>query len=120
MSPHIDQSLILEIVGGQPGEARRILVMLFDMVREQMVILQQGAADGDRQAIADTAHQLSGATATCGLATIGEGFHLLETHAPLAPIEDLQQRIAVIVDQLSEAEAEGSALFPSDEAMENP
>jgi HPt (histidine-containing phosphotransfer) domain-containing protein len=120
VSPHIDQSLILEIVGGEPAEARRILAMLFDMVREQMVILQQGAADGDREMISSTAHQLSGATATCGLVTIGEGFHLLETHAPLAPIEDLRERIAVIAGQLREAETQSEALFPSGEAVGSP
>ncbi len=107
----IDRDTVLEIVGGDISEAKNVIGMLFDSTRDQVLKLHAGLQGSDRKALEEAAHQLAGATSTCGLYEISEHFRALEENAHTESFDLLTDRVNQADELLRQAEAECNDLF---------
>ncbi len=96
---------LIDNVGINLEEARRILSLLFETARREMLKLRAGIRAGDPQMVKQAAHQLSGATSTCGLFEIHEKLRLLESQATVEPLDSLRDSVEEIGTLLQQAEA---------------
>ena len=112
----IDKQLVLDIVGNDPVEARRLLALFFDSAREQVSKLRAGLLAEDMEQANTAAHQLAGAAGTCGIMLLSERLRALEQLTQTDPPTDFQPLVAEIEDLLRQAEEEAALGFAEDSA----
>lgn len=96
---------LIDSVGGNIEDARGVLSLLFETARSEMLQLRAGIRADDPQLVEQAAHQLSGATGTCGLTEIYEKLRLLESQATVEPLDSLRDSVEEIGTLLQQAEA---------------
>ena len=96
---------LIDNVGIGFEDARRVFSLLFETARSEMLKLRAGIRAGDSRMVERAAHQLSGATSTCGLFEIHEKLRLLESQATVEPLDSLRESVEEIGTLLQQAEA---------------
>ncbi len=96
---------LIDNVGINFEDARRVLSLLFETARSEMLKLRAGIRAGDSKMVEQAAHHLSGGTSTCGLFEIHEKLRLLESQASVEPMDSLRDIVEEIGILLQKAEA---------------
>ena len=99
---------LLTNLGGDWDEARTVIAIFFDSAGEQLDTLQAAVDEGNREQLANAAHQLAGATGTCGLTALCDQLRGLENDASTAELTDLRDRIHVVAADINRLQTEWS------------
>ncbi len=112
----IDKQLVLDIVGNDPVEARRLMALFFDSAREQVSRFRTGLLAQDMERANTAAHQLAGAAGTCGLSVLSERLRALEQLTQTESGTDFQPLVEEVEALLRQAEEEASLGFAEESA----
>lgn len=107
----IDMQSLIELFDGDRDAARQVLVIFFESASKQLKEIREGIANENRNQVQHAAHQLAGATATCGMVELSHRFRELESCSASAALEVLSAGVSATSDILREAERESLSLF---------
>lgn len=112
----IDMQSLLDLFDGDRDGAKQILEFFFDSAKEQVKEIREGIATANRNQVKVAAHQMAGATASCGMLGLSRQFRELESHSDTASPEALSAEICAILDVLHAGELEYASLFPEQDS----
>ncbi len=102
---------ILDAVGGNVADARALLTTLFDSGREQFEEMRAAIKEENRYRLSQAAHQLAGATATCGMSDISASLRDIENNANEAAFDEIETQVEKLFLLMQGAEKDCDAVL---------